>query len=43
VGKTENFHELILNIESGEYMLTAVDNQGNRIQQVVEVRSASGE
>lgn len=43
VGKTENFHELILNIESGEYMLTAVDNQGNRIQQAVKVRSASHE
>ncbi|MCR9226021.1 MAG: penicillin-binding protein 1C [Flavobacteriaceae bacterium] len=43
IGKTENFHELILPVEAGEYMLTAVDNQGNRIQQVVEVRSASGE
>ncbi|MBW8244510.1 penicillin-binding protein 1C [Muricauda oceani] len=43
VGKTQNFHELILNIESGEYTLTAFDNQGNRIQQLVEVRSASGE
>lgn len=42
VGKTENFHELILGIEPGEYALTAVDNQGNRIQQMVEVRSASG-
>ena len=43
IGKTENFHELILPIEAGEYMLTAVDNQGNRIQQLVKVRSASGE
>ena len=43
IGKTENFHELVLPIDAGEYMLTAVDNQGNRIQQVVEVRSASGE
>lgn len=42
VGKTENFHELILDIEPGEYILTAVDNQGNRLQQSVEVRSASG-
>ncbi|AEM69868.1 penicillin-binding protein 1C [Allomuricauda ruestringensis DSM 13258] len=42
VGKTENFHELILAIEPGEYVLTAVDNQGNRVQQLVEVRSASG-
>ncbi|MBR9854730.1 MAG: penicillin-binding protein 1C [Algicola sp.] len=43
VGKTENFHELLLPIEPGEYILTAVDNQGNRIQQLVEIRSASGE
>ncbi|MAU17544.1 MAG: penicillin-binding protein 1C [Muricauda sp.] len=43
VGKTENFHELILAIEPGEYILTAVDNFGNRIQQLVDVRSASGE
>lgn len=43
VGKTENFHELILDIEPGEYILTAVDNQGNLIQQEVEVRYASGE
>lgn len=43
IGKTENFHELVLPIDAGEYMLTAVDNQGNRIQQVVEVRSASDE
>jgi len=43
IGKTENFHELVLPVNPGEYMLTAVDNQGNRIQQVVEVRSASGE
>ncbi|BDW91926.1 penicillin-binding protein 1C [Flagellimonas marinaquae] len=43
VGKTENFHELVIPIEPGEYMLTAVDNQGNRIQQEVEVRYASGE
>lgn len=43
VGKTENFHELILDIQPGEYVLTAVDNQGNRLQQLVEVRSASGE
>lgn len=42
VGKTENFHELILAIEPGEYTLTAVDNQGNRLKQLVEVRYASG-
>ena len=43
LGKTENFHELILEIEPGTYTLTAVDSQGNRIQQEVEVRYASGE
>ncbi len=41
VGKTENFHELILDIEPGEYILTAVDNSGNRIQQKLEVLLAS--
>ncbi|WP_318345274.1 penicillin-binding protein 1C [Flagellimonas baculiformis] len=41
VGKTENFHELILDIGPGEYTLTAVDNLGNRIQQEVQVRRAS--
>ncbi|WP_108422745.1 penicillin-binding protein 1C [Flagellimonas amoyensis] len=41
VGKTENFHELILGIEPGEYVLTSVDNLGNRIQQEVQVRRAS--
>lgn len=43
VGKTENFHELILGIEPGEYVLTAVDNSGNRIQQKLEVLLASGD
>jgi penicillin-binding protein 1C len=43
LGKTENFHELILDIEPGTYTLTAVDGQGNRIQQQVDVRYASGE
>ncbi len=41
VGKTENFHELILSMEPGEYMLTVVDGQGNRIQQTVNIRFAS--
>ena len=41
MGKTENFHELILDIEPGEYILTAVDNSGNRIQQKLEVLLAS--
>lgn len=41
MGKTENFHELILDIKPGEYILTAVDNSGNRIQQKLEVLLAS--
>ncbi|MEE1961094.1 penicillin-binding protein 1C [Allomuricauda taeanensis] len=41
IGKTENFHELLLGIQPGEYVLTAVDNSGNRIQQEVQVRRAS--
>ncbi|MEC7264437.1 MAG: penicillin-binding protein 1C [Bacteroidota bacterium] len=41
MGKTENFHELILDIEPGDYILTAVDNSGNRIQQKLEVLLAS--
>ncbi|MEZ4810729.1 MAG: penicillin-binding protein 1C [Allomuricauda sp.] len=41
VGKTENFHEFLLDIRPGDYTLTAVDNQGNQIQQEVQVRLAS--
>ncbi|SFB66296.1 penicillin-binding protein 1C [Flagellimonas taeanensis] len=41
IGKTENFHELLLGIEPGEYVLTAVDHSGNRIQQKLEVLLAS--
>jgi penicillin-binding protein 1C len=41
MGKTENFHELILDITPGDYTLTAVDNKGNRLQQHVKVRRAS--
>lgn len=41
VGKTENFHELILELEPGAYILTAVDDKGNSIQQHMEVRKAS--
>lgn len=40
-GKTTDFHELILEVEPGEYLLTAVDGQGNRIQQGLQVRMAS--
>ncbi len=41
VGSTENFHELILDIQTGEYLLSAVDDSGNRIQQKIRIRSAS--
>jgi penicillin-binding protein 1C len=41
VGKTENFHELLLDIQPGKYTLTAVDSEGNRMQQEMEVRRAS--
>nr|WP_313777797.1 penicillin-binding protein 1C [[Muricauda] meishanensis] len=43
VGKTENFHELILNVTPGDYTLTAMDDQGTRIQQSIQVRQASGD
>ena len=41
MGKTGDFHELVLDIEPGEYLLTAMDGQGNRIQQNLQVRMAS--
>ena len=43
VGKTENFHELLLDVQPGEYTLTVVDSEGNRMQQQMEVRRASGD
>ncbi|GLU43725.1 penicillin-binding protein 1C [Allomuricauda sp. NBRC 101325] len=41
VGKTQDFHEFTLNVAPGDYTLTAVDQEGNRIQQKVQVRLAS--
>ena len=41
MGKTEDFHELVLEVGPGEYLLTAVDGQGNQIQQPIEVRMAT--
>lgn len=41
IGTTENFHELIYQAKSGTYLLTAVDDEGNRIQQNVSVKLAS--
>ncbi|NAY92198.1 penicillin-binding protein 1C [Muricauda sp. JGD-17] len=41
VGRTKNFHELVINISPSDYTLTAVDEKGNRIQQMVQIRMAS--
>ncbi|KQC31116.1 penicillin-binding protein 1C [Flagellimonas eckloniae] len=41
IGTTENFHELIYQIKPGEYVLTVVDDEGNRIQQKLAVKLAS--
>ncbi|UII78346.1 penicillin-binding protein 1C [Flagellimonas sp. CMM7] len=41
IGTTENFHELIYQIKPGEYVLTVVDDEGNRMQQNVSVKLAS--
>ncbi|MEM9364282.1 MAG: penicillin-binding protein 1C, partial [Bacteroidota bacterium] len=42
VGSTEEFHELILNVQAGTYVLSAMDDFGNRIQQKVTIKPASG-
>ena len=42
VGSTENFHELLLDVPAGEYLLSAMDDSGNRIQQKVNIKPASG-
>nr|WP_313790926.1 penicillin-binding protein 1C [Allomuricauda hymeniacidonis] len=41
VGMTTSFHELILDVKPDDYQLTAVDGEGNRIQQRVSIRLAS--
>ncbi len=41
VGSTTQFHELILDAKLGDYLLTAVDDEGNRIQQKLNVKMAS--
>lgn len=43
IGTTESFHELIYQAKSGEYVLTAVDDEGNRIQQSLKLQRASGD
>ncbi|MEO0900846.1 MAG: penicillin-binding protein 1C [Bacteroidota bacterium] len=42
VGSTEDFHELILEVQAGTYVLSAMDDFGNRIQQKVNIKPASG-
>ena len=42
IATTTNFHELIYQAKPGEYILTAVDDNGNRIQQTIELQLASG-
>ncbi|MCR9183123.1 MAG: penicillin-binding protein 1C [Flavobacteriaceae bacterium] len=37
IGKTETFHELAVIISPGNYVLTVMDQQGNKIQERVEV------
>jgi penicillin-binding protein 1C len=41
IGVTETFHELALQPLPGEYVLTAVDQEGNEVKQRVEIERAS--
>ncbi|MGX1931127.1 penicillin-binding protein 1C [Flagellimonas sp. 2504JD4-2] len=41
IGSTTNFHELIFETSIGQYVLTSVDNEGNRVQQSLNVQMAS--
>ncbi|WP_205728930.1 penicillin-binding protein 1C [Flagellimonas onchidii] len=41
LGSTTNFHEMIRETPIGDYHLTAVDDEGNRIQQNLKVQMAS--
>ncbi|WP_350293882.1 penicillin-binding protein 1C [uncultured Croceitalea sp.] len=42
IGSTTNIHEVLHAIKPGEYLLTAVDNDGNIIQQALQLQMASG-
>lgn len=42
IGSTSDIHELLHTVKPGEYVLTAVDNDGNRIQQSLQLQMASG-
>ncbi|GMN11187.1 penicillin-binding protein 1C [Croceitalea sp. MTPC9] len=41
IGSTTNFHELIYEAKPSDYILTAVDDDGNRIQQGITLQMAS--
>jgi len=43
IGSTSNIHEMLYAIKPGNYTLTAVDTNGNRVQQSLEVQKASKE
>ena len=41
IGKTQTFHELALQPKPGNYMLTAVDEEGNEVKQQISISLAS--
>ena len=41
IGKTETFHELAISPKPGKYLLTAVDENGNELQEQIEIQAAS--
>ncbi|MEN1783757.1 MAG: penicillin-binding protein 1C [Bacteroidota bacterium] len=41
VGATTNFHELVLDVAPGVYVLTATDDKGNRLQQQIHINLAT--
>lgn len=41
IGSTETFHELAVAPKSGTYILTATDQEGNELKQLVEISKAS--
>ena len=43
IGSTTNIHEMLHTTKPGNYILTAVDTNGNRVQQSLEVQKASKE
>jgi len=43
IGSTSNIHEMLYATKPGNYTLTAVDTNGNRVQQSLEVQKASKE